>query len=455
MSSKFCTSGGSTRLVLVASLAIAAVLGAAPAIGTPADRFADVARIGGDQIRACAGYPVAHLAVYACAAAACRPIPFQVDARDTAGRWILDHGPEAAPAGHADTLDERALLLFMSSDAGDRARRGDLPHSVLAIEIRLHDPLDRTDRWAYLLAFPSAAPRSPVSYVEYDPTHDRVRGARVSLGFSGGIPDYLAISAPSNLAGHSDPTGSGPAELTPTAGPGLNLLDRLKVRASATFLFRLIHFSRSEADLSTEFAGWHEGPIRVIRSQRPRVRLGWHIRSPTFGSYTYFYRDFAELPVGLYLNFPPTYFFSDIVVRAILDFRDLKHWALLIPSVPDLIAINGVMTGAKRAVNNSADSWFALEGPDITLLNALEVSPSLATTRRRLVYRETETPDPPEAVPGEEPGIGYQLDQWEHVGAGHHELESISYALPRGVDPRAFMAARAVPIQVGVRPLED
>jgi len=183
------------------------------------------------------------------------------------------------------------------------------------------------------------------------------------------------------------------------------------------------------------------------------MRLGWGIRSPTFGSYTYFYRDFAELPVGLSLNFKPTYFFSDISVQVILDFRDLRGWTLVVPSLPTGLPVDGAMTADKVALAALSDKWFALRGPQITLVQSMDVSASLATVRRRLLYRETAQPQPPEAVPGELPGIGYEFDQWEHVGAGAHQLESVSYALPSDIDVGEFMRARALPLQVSVHPL--
>src|SRR5262249_28857787 len=157
------------------------------------------------------------------------------------------------------------LLVFMASDAGERAKPGQFPGHKPTAEVRIYDPIAATTRWAYLLWYPSGAPRSPVSYVQYDPSADRVTGTRVSLGFNRGLPNYLAIRDRST----SEDT---------------NLLDRLKVRASATFLWGLLRFSRNEDDLTTQFVGWHQGPIRVIRSQRQWIRLGWGIHSPTFGS---------------------------------------------------------------------------------------------------------------------------------------------------------------------------
>lgn len=410
---------------------LAALVGldAVPVCAASAARAGEVVSLPGDQFAAFAGCPIARLALLACTPS-CQPIPFQVDERDADGRWVIEHGPLSTLDDPPGVLDGNDLLLFMTADAGVRAHAADLPLASHAQEILLHDPVTGATQWAYLVAFPDDAPRSPATSVHYDAATDRVSGDRVTLGFVAGMPGYLAI------------------------GDGPNVLDRLKVRASATFLFGLIHFTRSEEDLRTQFMGWHEGPIRVIRAQRQWVRLGWGIRSPTFGSYTYFYRDSAQLPVGLRLNFPPTYFFGNIVIRVVLDFRDLRGWSVLVPSRPESLPIDGTMSTQKIGLAHLSDTWFALRGPQITLVQTMDVSPSLATVRRRMLYHEgLQSSDPPEAVAGEMPGIGWQFDEWEHVGAGAHQLSATSYALPADVDVREFMRLRATPLEVTVHPL--
>jgi hypothetical protein len=458
---------------------LSGAIGAAPLLAQTTVRFGDVVRVAGADLRMLSGSPLDHLTVLACVHAACQPIPFQIDERDPTGNWVLDQGPEPNANQASGVLQDNDLLLFMAADAGERAgvthevasagvspspahlfREGEgggesermkrvrgasgypspRPSPTLrkragegeAAEIAISDPLEHTTRWAYVVRHHGIAPRSNVSYVDYDPVNDRVQGERVSLGFRNGVPDYLTLD------GSAGPTGP-------------NLLDRLKVRATATFLWGLLRFSRDESDLTTQFVAWRRGPIRVIRRQRQWVRIGWGIRSPTFGSYTYFYRDFAELPVSLRLNFPPRYFFGDIAVETVLDFRDLSGWSVLVPSLHGAIPIDGVMTPQKQALNQLPDSWFALLGPQITLVQAMGVSPSLSSVRRRLLYRESNVSRPPEAVLGERPGIGFRLDQWGDVGAGLHQLASVSYAVPHQIDPRAFVASRDAPLQITVR----
>ncbi len=405
----------------------------------PRLRFADVVTIAGNELALFDGCPVERLAVLAChrgvGAGLCAPIPFQVDEVDAQGRWVLDQGPQPNTDESPQVLDANDRVLFMAADAGERVERAGLPSDGAVAEIAIHDPLTRRTAWAYAAAYRELAPRAARSYVAYDPGTDRVRGQRVTLGFLHGVPGYLALNGTDGAV-------------------DTNLLDRFKVRATATFLWGLVHFSRNEDDVTSEFVAWRQGPIRVIRRQRQWVRIGWGIRSPTFGSYTYFYRDFAELPVGLYLNFPPTYFFGDINIRAFLDFRDLRGWSVVLPEIPDPIAIDGAMTAQKHGLNRLPGVWFALRGPQVTLLQILDVGPSLASVQRHLVYKEAPTAaDPPEDVLGEEPAIGYQLDRWEHVAAGAHQLASTSYALPADLDVGEFMAARQTRLQITVGPL--
>jgi len=428
-----CRRTGIGLLAAGCLLSVLGGVGARSLLAQTALRFGDVVRVAGTDLRVFGGARLDHLALLACVHTNCRPIPFQIDQRDAGGNWVLDQGPEPNADQASGVLQESDLLLFMAADAAQRASRADLPPATEAAEITIVDPASHDIRWVYFVRYPRIAPRSDASYVDYDPVNDRIRGAHVSLGFRNGVPDYLALSG--------------------NAAAGPNLLDRLKVHATASFLWGLIRFSRDEGDLTTQFVAWRKGPIRVIRRQRQQVRIGWGIHSPTFGSYTYFYRDFAELPVSLRLNFPPRYFFGDIEVETVLDFRDLSGWSVLAPSLPAAIDINGAMTPQKRALNELTDSWFAVLGPEITLIQTLDVSPSLSSVRRHLLYRESATPLPPEAVAGERPGIGFRLDRWDRVGAGLHQLESVSYALPREVDPRAFMASRNTPLQIIVQAL--
>jgi hypothetical protein len=387
----------------------------------PAPPFWQALRVTGPPLKCLRGIDEEKVVLLSCAAT-CRPIPWQLDELDSGGRLVLDQGPQPNSDDPPRLIDENDEIWWMAEDVGRRMRKNEIPPSADCV-VEFHVRVRRAG-WegrVYAVGLRDLAPRSPTSYVRYDPDADLIAGARVSLGFSGPTPQHLLLHDGGRR-------------------PALNLLDRLKVRASAWFL-GLIPMSRDEGDLSTEFVAWRAGPIRVVRRQRQWIRLGWGIRSPTFGSDTYFYRDFAELPVRLRLNFPPTYFFSRIKVEAILDFRDLTGWKLVAPGLAEPLKV-GTLQRVNEKLNGLPADWFALMGSDIILVQVLGTSASLATVERRLLYREHNQSHPPEAIAGERPGVGYRLTRWGDVGSGVHWFSSTSYALPVGYDLARFLRER-------------
>lgn len=401
-------------------LSILGLAGTLRADTTEADASV-VLELTGAQLATVTNYPIDRLAVVACTNLACRPIPFQVDEMTSDGRWVLPQGPSPLQDDPPREFDGNDLLLWKASDSGETLTdpRLLLPHrAAVAVEI---ERSDGQSRWVYVLAMSEKAPRAKTSYVDYRPDDDLMFGHRIALGFHDGIPDRLI----------------------PTEGnheQGDNLLDRFKVRARAAFLWGLIHFSRDEDDLTGELVGWQSGPIRIIRCQQQRVRLGWGIRSPAFSVCTFFHPDFAELTMAFSLNYPPTYFFTDIEVDVLLDFRDLRDWRLTLPGQQDIVI--GASPANDKTTVSQSPTWFALQGPGLTLAQILYVSESLEPARRRFLLRDTDAPNPPEAIAGEHPAVGYRLDRWEHVAAGTHGLKAVALALPAGADVAEFIRSR-------------
>lgn len=375
--------------------------------------------------------PLARLSAYSCTPppSRCRAVRLQVDERDAGYNWVLDAGPAATHDEPPEVLDDNDLLLLRAQDAGACGTGDSLPPHQRAVELTLFDPLVSSLACLYLVV--TAEPTKPglPPLVTYDPARGRFRGSSVELGFGADVPEFLALTA-----------GGGGAE---------NLLDRLKVRARVELLWGLLTFTRDESDLTTEVVAWRNGPLRAIRRQRQRVRLGWGIRSPAFVSETFFYPDAAEMPVRLRLAHPPAYLFGDIRIEAWLDFRDLSGWQL---QLADGQTRQLRPSDAPWSIESEGE-WFALSGPERTLLQQFAVGPSLATTRRRIVARVDPQARPPESVSGEAPGVGYRLEGWEGIDAGTHHLTAFSYALPRGVSPAAMRQDLATPIVVHARAL--
>ncbi len=310
----------------------------------------------------------------------------------------------------------------MAADGGRRATLEQWPATDACV-VELSARLGDETRWIYARVVPAPAPRSPQRYVSYDAERDVVLGEHLALGFGAATPRYLAVRSADGALGP-------------------NLLDRLKVRASARFL-GVVPLGRDEDDIEWRFAAWRAGPIRVLRREYQWVRLAWRLRTPIFETESLVTRDSVELPVRLRLNFPPSYFFSAIEVQAVLDFRDLRAWQVVGPGSP----AQSIGTVA-QAFDGQPGAWIGLRGPQVAVVLELVLGDSLSSLAPRLVYRETADENGPEAQPGEMPGIGFRLTEWSAVDRGAHGFAAVAHALPADVDLQRFMADRAQPLAV-------
>ena len=411
-------------------LAITLALCATRAAADGAMPFWRVAHATGAELRCLDGRTEDEVELVACHDT-CAPIPWQLDERDPAGELALSDGPEPNPDVPRGVIDANDEVLWMAADAGRRMRAGEAPptaHCALEIAVRVGDAAG----WVYAFAVPPPASRSSLRYVDYDPERDAISSARVVIGFGAPTPRYLALR-------------------TADGASGVNLLDRLNVRASARFL-GVIPLGRDEDDIQWIFGAWHAGPIRVVRREWQWVRLGWGLRTPIFRTESFIYRDYAELPVRLRLNFPPTYFFGGIEVQAALDFRDLRGWTIQTPRGP-LGAVGAVGGDVLQGLNALEGDWLALEGPTVILLLRLQLGDTFASLRRQLLYREDDSGFGPEAAPGEHPAVGFRLTEWGHVDRGQHQFTASAYALPAGYDLGQFTRDDAAPLTIEVQSL--
>lgn len=389
--------------------------------------FWRVATVSGSLLGCLDGAPESGIEMLACHEA-CAPIPWQLEERTAAGERALGQGPEPTVDESPGIIDEHDEIVWMAADGGRRMRADERPATTCLHEIEVRAGDRRA--WVYAAVVPPPARRSPVRYVEYDAGADVVRAGRMALGFGAPTPRYFAVREGAEGA----------------FGP--NLLDRLKIRASARFL-GLVPLGRDEDDIEWVFGAWQAGPIRVVRREWQWVRLGWGLRTPIFQTESIISRDAAELPVRLRLNFPPSYFFGHIEVQAALDCRDLRGWRVRAPAIAAPV---GALTPSERArLDGAKGDWIALQGPAATIVLRLRLGDSFASLRCGVLYRENAGGFGPESVPGEHPAIGFRLTEWGQVDRGHHWFAAIATALPLGSDVEQFLREEALPLAIDAR----
>lgn len=405
------------------------VFASAVAEGRPVfaeERTTEVVEVRGEELTRLIGCAVANLEAESCDEQACRRVPLQVDERDAAGRWVLDAGSDGAMEEGLGILDPTDVLLFSVASLAGSAPP--VPLGTAGVILRVDDPLDgATARVAVRCG--SGLPeevRSPPQVLRYDPIRDEVVLRHASLHFHAGMPHELRLDG------------------------GANVLDRTKVRARATFAFGWIAIERNEEDVQARLLGWRAGPLRVIRVQEQWVQVGWGLRTPRFRSVAFFYPYLVDLPLGMRLRFPATFFFHDIRIQVYADFSDLRGWQVYLPE-GDRVVVDGRMDEADKGLNGREATWFALRGGEHMLVQHVSLSESLQSVRLRLLYHDGPGFHlPPEQVPGELPGIGIEMTDWNKVGRGFHALHGQTWIVPASMNPYRLIRARQYPLRVQV-----
>ena len=402
------------RVCALAVLVALSVRAAAEPLATlgpcgPVDRPYDPVEVPAARLRDLKGAAVGRLGLVASRAGRVRPIPFQVDQRS--GRKLaLPEGSQPTWAERPGIVGPDDLVVFMACDAGERMTPADVEKSgggaapSLGREIRLDDPLDHTAGFVYLVVA-DAPPESPARYVAYNGRGDLVSTARYRVGMADALPNYFALLSDGAV--------------------GPNLLDGLRLRADATLLANLAHWTLNEQQGQHELIAWKSGAVRVVRRSLHQVRLGLGIHLTAARAHSYFYPRHVFGPGSMKLPISPGWVFRNIVAFGGADFRDLRGWRYHAPGTPpEGFRVDGHMEEAERAFDASGD-WFLLARGEEAIMVVTRMSENLRrAVRIKLVYvDDAERRAPPEAVPGSVPLVGYRGLDVEQLPADRYQFQ--------------------------------
>jgi hypothetical protein len=199
------------------------------------------------------------LHLYAYGRAGFRAVPFQVDKRDSDGRFVFPDETMRDPLRDGAHLDENDELVFMVKDAGERRPEGAwTDKAVRGVEIELTDPRDGGRAWAYLFERPEAESPITKDYVSYRVEEGRelVASGQYEVGLMLGsyYYDWLRLRRPD---GSWSP----------------DLFDRQKMIMKARLLNGAIPLYIPEQQVSSRVLGVIDGPVRVIRNEMNFVKI--------------------------------------------------------------------------------------------------------------------------------------------------------------------------------------
>ena len=218
-------------------------------------------------------------------------IPFQIDKRDSQGRYELSSNAMGT------LLDANDECVFMSADAGERIALLPEPYTQQPVtELAIVDPHSGEQKWIYLIETKAAQspPSANTLYVVYDATKDVIETGIYRIGFSSALPFLI-----NSMQWHID----GPKKWSP------NLVDTMKIRHHGK-LFGNIDFARTQDDYRSRLVAVKEGPVRIIRRTLNTVRIFGYLQSPSLTIDFLAYRNGFQMDTTVDLPFRLNWFVS-------------------------------------------------------------------------------------------------------------------------------------------------
>ncbi len=378
-------------------------------------RSEDPVIVTGKAMPGALGWPVAQTRLFAVKNGQARAVPFQVDEVKSNGKFALTYGPKRSTED--GLIDENDQLVFMVVDAGDQGGAESLPPGFdAAVELQLNDPVDGGRAWAYLARYPqNAPPLSPLDYVRFDNARTRVDTSRYAMGFHPRATMSIGLLA-------TKPAGGGTGE---------NVVDRLKIRASAEIRGGLGLVERNEEEFFSQTIGWIDGPVRVIRSTSNQVRAIATIKSPSAYLDNIYYFNAFEFPLELFLPFNPGMLSNNPKVRVSTDGLCSLPPGNTFYNSRNLqgVTVDGAMSEAEQKLDLAPYEWSVVQDRNkkAAWINRL-LYDHASPAKPLLYYRDDRThAEPPEDEPGECGDIGYQLLYLDQVRRGRLTLTSVLY----------------------------
>jgi hypothetical protein len=355
--------------------------------------------------------PIHQITIYRYQAGVLRPIPFQIDRRDSEGFFEIPSGEKERRKEGEFPFDRNDECVFMASDLGEKMERGrdDAPFPDLE-EIRITDPKTGRSGWIYAgVATEHREDTQTRNYVSYDRKTDTVESDVYRIGYSKKTPFVIEL-----LQWKGDSHN----------GPSANLLDTMKARHRGKFLHQF-DFVRTERDSTSKLLGVRQGPVRVIRSTENRALLFLGLKTPGIHIDFIHYPNAVFMDIRIRIPFRIGLFFSNVETLMTMDGNssvDPLQTRVYTPSVPQGALIDGKMSEAERRINASGDREVEMINSRGSILVGLKPVGDFPLHYQVHIEDDRAHPDPPENIPGEYGNVGFLTTGWEDLAGSSYRM---------------------------------
>lgn len=395
---------------------LAADIAYVPACETPQH----LAVLRGKDVPSLLGLPITAIELYAKSESGLLPVTFQIDPRDSDGRYAIAPGSNPETGAGEPLLDDNDELVFMAADAGVRIDVDALPAHAQLKELRIDNPVSGKSGWIYASVSGRQDRSAETVSVRYDPETDAVQTAIYAIGFSRRTP--FLVDTLKWYLGHGQ-------QWSP------DVLDTMKIRHRGR-LFGFIDFKRTGDDYHSRLVAVRTGPLRIIRRTENAVRMLWKLKTPRV------YVDYVMNPDGFVMDtivdipFRIGLFFSDIDTLTTVDWDSAPGLPRIAVASADSRAafpVNGEMNQEKKALNATEGTRFSASSAYGRVQVQLDISEDFAITPWLFFNDNLAAADPPEQVPGQFGHVGFRTTGWENIDTEVHHLRFQVCLQPGGV----------------------
>jgi len=353
-------------------------------------------------------------------------VVFQIDQKDTEGRYILKDPVRNTSIGenYFGTLDE---LVFRRNESGQRLNASSenthkellRKYSLIEVEILSND--NKNSSWVYIIIDDSTASKSQPEHsysLAYDQEDDSIISPIYKISFAKKKP--FLVNAFHWRLSSADSLNN---DLLSEAQWTKNLTDTMKIRHTGHFFG--FPFKRTDDDYFSQLIAVKDGPLRVIRRTENKVKVLWKLKSPAL------YIDYVMMPDGFVMDsmidipFKISLFFSQLETITTMDWNpefSEKKWFVDTDKMIDKLPLTGYPSEAQEVFNKIKATSFSL-GSEYGIFHVnLSIPDDFSIQSQLYLKDDLSEVDFPENIPGQFTNVGFKTTGWESIDSELHHL---------------------------------
>jgi hypothetical protein len=408
---------------------------------TTLDRTEDYIVLTGENAPSLIGSETGDLHLFAYGPSGFRAVPFQIDKRDSEGRYVFPDETMHDPLRDGDRLDSNDEMVFMVRDAGDRRPDdGWLGNADRGVEIELFDPLDQGRAWVYIFKRPGADQPEVPDYVSYREEGD------TEIILSDNYQQGVWMNVP----------GMHMLRLRRSDGSwSPDILEGQRQWVIASLLRGAVPIYIPEQEATKRVIGVIDGPVRVIKDQLSFLKvkiIGVEVINETF---VINYGNGHISPVEANIPITISKLFLDVDIYYSLCLNEAVRGSTYFnPANPEGILLDGKNDQEIDAVSDN--EYMVVSGPEGSIVVVMDLGDDLKKQGmvRTTLVREEPTKDRP-IINDNEILAGFWYQNSKRISRGTYYYSYYHYFPYPYSDqkPQEIVNMIEHPVEINVRPL--